>query len=84
MLRPANQVVGGLALALEQEVGSGDGVGLGVDLLSVEVGGDLPAVLPGELLQRFLGNGQHAAGAAGAVVDQLGAGLDLSGDRQQD
>ena len=61
-----------------------DRVGLGVDLLAVEVRGDLLAVLRGELLQRLLGDRQHAAGAAGAVVDQVGAGLDLVGDRQED
>ena len=81
VLRAADDVVRGLALALEQQVGLADGVGLGVDLLAVEVGGDLLAVLLGELLQRLLGDGQHAAGAAGAVVEQVGAGLDLVGDR---
>ncbi len=84
VLRPADDVVGGLALALEQEVGLADGIGLGVDLLAVEVGGHLLAVLPGELLQRLLGHGQHAAGAAGAVVEQVGARFDLVGDGQKD
>ena len=46
VLRPADDVVRRLAFALEQQVGLGDGVGLGVDLLAVEVGGDLLAVLP--------------------------------------
>jgi hypothetical protein len=50
----ADDVVGALALALEQHVGLADGVGLGVDLLAVEVGGDLLAVLGGELLERLL------------------------------
>ena len=81
VLRAADDVVRRLAFALEQQVGLADGVGLGVDLLAVEVGGDLLAVLLGELLQRLLGDGQHAAGAAGAVVEQVGAGLDLVGDR---
>ena len=49
VLRAADDVVGRLALALEQQVGLADGVGLGVDLLAVEVGGDLLAVLRGEL-----------------------------------
>ena len=71
MLRAAHDVVGGLALALQQQVGLADGVGLGVDLLPVQVGGDLLAVLGGELPQRLLGHGQHAAGAAGAVVQQV-------------
>ena len=82
--RPADDVVRRLALALEQQVGLADGVGLGVDLLAVEVGGDLLAVLRGELRQRLLGDGQHAAGAACAVIEQIGARLDLIGDRQED
>ena len=84
MLRAAHDVVGGLALAFQQQVGLADGVGLGVDLLPVQVGGDLLAVLGGELPQSLLGHGQHAAGAAGAVVQQVGAGADPVGDRQED
>ena len=49
VLRAAHDVVGGLALAFQQQVGLADGVGLGVDLLAVQVGGDLLAVLGGEL-----------------------------------
>ena len=49
VLRAADDVVGRVALALEQQVGLADGVGLGVDLLAVEVGGDLLAVLRGQL-----------------------------------
>ena len=49
VLRAADDVVRRLALALEQQVGLADGVGLGVDLLAVEVRGDLLAVLRGEL-----------------------------------
>jgi hypothetical protein len=41
VLGAADDVVGLVALALEQEVGLADGVGLGVDLLPVEVGGHL-------------------------------------------
>ena len=37
-----------------------------------------------ELPQRLLGHGQHAAGAAGAVVEEIGAGLDPVGDGQED
>ena len=48
VLRAADDVVGRLAFALEQQVGLADGVGLGVDLLAVEVGRDLLAVLRGE------------------------------------
>ena len=46
VLRAADDVVRRVALALEQQVGLADGVGLGVDLLAVEVRGDLLAVLP--------------------------------------
>ena len=35
-----HDVVSRFALALEQQVGLADGIGLGVDLLAVEVGGD--------------------------------------------
>ena len=83
MLRAADDVVRGLAVALEQQVGFADGVGLAVDLLTVEVRGDLLAVGLGDLLERFLRDGQHAAGAAGAVVEQVGAGLDLVGHGQE-
>ena len=69
---------------MQQQVGLADGVGLGVDLLAVQVGGDLLAVLAGVLPMGLLGYGQHAAGAAGAVVQQVGAGADLVGDGQED
>ena len=68
-------VVGLDALALEDEIGLADGVGLRVDLLAVEMNGDLLALVAGELVERLFGHGQHAAGAAGAVVDEIGAGL---------
>ena len=79
--RAADDVVGVLALALEEHVGLADGVGLGIDFLAVEMGGDLLAARGGELEERFLADGQHAAGAQGAVVEQIGAGLDGVGDR---
>ena len=84
VLRAADDVVGRLALALQQQVGLADGVGLGVDLLSEQVRGDVLAALGREVAQRLLGHRQHAAGAAGAVVEQVGAGLDLVGDGQED
>ena len=61
-----------------------DGVGLGVDLRPVQVRGALLAVLGGELSQRLLVHGQHASGAARAVVQRVGAGADLVGDGQED
>ena len=50
VLRAAHDVVGGVALALEQEIGLADGISLGVDLLAEEVGRNLFAALGGELL----------------------------------
>ena len=67
-----------------QEVSLADGVGFGVDLLAEEVGRDVLAVLGRELPQGVLGHRQHAAGAAGAVVEQVGAGLELAGHGQED
>ena len=81
---PPHDVVGGLALPLQQQVGLADGEGLGIGLLAVQMGGDLLAVLGGEFLQRLLGHGQHTAGAAGAVVQQVRARGDLVGDRLED
>ena len=83
VFRTSDDVVGGGPFALEEEIRLGDGVGLGVDLLAVEMGGDLLAVLAGDLRQRLLGHRQHAAGAAGAVVHQIGPGVDPVGDRQE-
>ena len=80
----ADDVVGGFAFALEQQVRLADGVGFGVDLLAVEVGGDVLVVLGGELPQGVLGHGEHAAGAAGAVVEQVGAGPELLGNGEED
>jgi hypothetical protein len=80
VLRPADDVVRGVALALEKQVGLADGVGLGVDLLAVKVRGHLFAVFRGELLQRLLGDSQHSACAAGTVVEQIGPRLDLLRD----
>ena len=48
------------------------------------MGGDLPAALSGDLRQRLLGHRQHAAGAAGTVVHQIGSGVDPVGDGQED
>ena len=84
VLRAAHDVVGGFPLALEQEVGFADGVGLGVDLLTEEVGGHLLAPILRELLQHVLGHGQHAAGTAGSVVEEIGAVVDLIGDGEKD
>ena len=72
------------SLALQNQVGLADGVGLAVDLLTEEVGGDLLAPLLGELLKHFFPHGQHAAGPAGAVVEQIGGVFDPVGDGEED
>ena len=46
--------------------------------------GDLLAVLGRDLPQGVLGYGQHSSSAAGAVVKQVGAGLDLVRNRKKD
>jgi hypothetical protein len=75
----ADDVVGALAFALEQHVRLADGVGLGVDLLAVEVRGHLLAALLGAIFsERLLATVSMPPGAAGAVVEQVRAGLDLS------
>ena len=83
MLRPAHDIVGRVPLPLQQEVGLADGVGLGVDLLSVQVRGDLLAALGSQPLQSLLGNRQHAPRAASAVVEQVGSRFDVAGDGQE-
>ena len=42
------------------------------------------AALGRKLAQRLLSDGEHAAGAAGAVVEQVGARLELVGDGEED
>ncbi len=77
VLRPADEAVGVGALALEEEVGDGDRVGLAVDLLPEEVGDDPLPVLPGDVLRGLLGDGEHAAGAHGSVVEGVRASGEL-------
>ena len=77
-------MVGIFALALEKHVGLADGVGLGVDLLAVEVGGDLLAALGRQLEQGFLRDGQHPARPHGTVVEKIRAGTDGVGNREKD
>ena len=84
ILRAADDVVRGIAVALQQEVSLADGVGLTVDFLSVEVGRDLLSVRLGDLLEGLFRDGEHAAGAASAVVEQIGTRLDPVGHRQED
>jgi len=84
VLGAAHDVVGGLALALEQQVGLADRVGLGVDLLTPEVRGNLLAPLFRETVQHVLRHGEHAAGPAGAVVEHVGGRLDPVRDGLED
>ena len=68
----------------QDEVGFADCVGLRVHLLAVEVDRRLFAPFTGQLIQRLFCDRQHPAGPAGAVVDEVGAGPDLIGDRHED
>ena len=72
-LGTTHEVVRRLAVALEDEVGFRDGVGLGVDLLPIQVRGDLLAQRAGELLERLLSDSQHAAGTHRPVVEAVRA-----------
>ena len=81
---PIVNVVGRRALALQDQVGLADGVGLRVHLLAVEVNGRTLAALAGQVLHCLLGNGEHPAGAAGAVVEHVGGGFHLVGDGPED
>ena len=45
---------------------------------------DLFAALFRQLQEGFLGHREHPAGTAGAVVEKVGAGFDLVGDRLED
>ena len=75
VLRSAHDVVGRRAFTFQQQVGLADGVGFGVDLLAIKMCGNLLATLGRELRQCFLGHCQHAAGPAGAVVEQISSRL---------
>ena len=74
MSRASDDVVCCVAVTFEQEVGFADCIRLGVDLLAVKMGGHLLAVGLRNLLQDPFRNGEHASGAAGAVVEQVGGG----------
>lgn len=73
VLRPADDVAPCLAFALEKKVRHADRVGLRVDLLTVEVGSGLFTAGVRELLQGLLRHGEHSPGAAGSVVEEIGA-----------
>jgi hypothetical protein len=68
-----NDVLGAIALTFENHVGFADGVGFRVDFLAVEESFDLFAALFGDAEKSFLSDGEHAAGAAGAIVNEVRA-----------
>ena len=76
MLGSPDYVVVDVAFSLEEHIGLADRVGLVVDFLPVEVRGGLLAFLYGESVEGLFGDGQHAPGADGAVVEEIRAGLD--------
>ena len=82
--RAERDVVGLLPLALEDEVRLADCVGLRVHVLAVEVDRHVLAALGGEPGQGILRDGQHAARAACAVVDEVGSRLDPVGGGLED
>ena len=81
--RATDDVVGALPFAFQQHVRLADGVGLGVDLLAVEQALDLLAALRADCRECLLRHSEHAARAAGAVVQQVGAGLEQALDWQE-
>ena len=70
----------GALLFLEYEVGLADGIGLRVYFLAIEMAGYAGPFLTGHVVEGFLCNGQHAASPQGAVVKQVGGGLELVSD----
>jgi len=48
------------------------------------VDGDLLVVVAGEFGEAVFGDGEHAAGAAGSVVEDVGGGFDAVGDGEED
>lgn len=83
MFGATDDVVCRFTVSFEQEVGFADGVRIAVDLLTEQVRGHILAVRIGDLLKRLLSDGQHAARAARAVVQQVRTGLDLVGYGQK-
>ena len=76
-------MVGAFALAFEQHVRLADSVRLGVDLLTVEQALDGLGAPRADRRERLLPHCEHAARAAGTVVEQIGTGLDLRLDGQE-
>ena len=72
------------ALPLQNQVSLADGVRLRVDLLAVKMNRNLLALVAGEPRKRILRHRQHAARAAGAVIDKIGGRLHPVRDRLED
>ena len=83
VFRSTDDVGVGVFLSLQEQVGLADGVGLRVNLLPVQMRGDFLPLFLCYLLEGLLGDGEHPAGPQGAVVEQVGVGLDLVLDRQE-
>lgn len=69
-------MVGTLPFSFEQHVGLADGVSLGIDFLPVEQTFDILIVLRGERRKCLFGDCKHAAGPAGAIVEEVRSRLD--------
>ena len=63
MLRSADDVGVGVLLAFQEQVGLADGIGLGVDLLPVQVGGDSLPALFCHFLESLFRDREHPTGS---------------------
>ena len=77
-------VVGLRAFALDEQISFRNRVGFRVDFLAVQINRSVFAALGRELAQAFFRDGQHAARAACAVIDEIRAGFKAVGNRQED
>ena len=77
-------IAGFFAFALEQQVGLADGVGLRVQFLAVQVDFGLLPLLASKIAELGFADRQHASGAAGVVIEKIGAVSDAVLDRAKD
>jgi len=78
--RSEPDIIGFVAFAFEQQVRLTYGVGLWVDFLTIEMNGDLLAVVARHLGQNLIRNCQHSSRSTGAVIYKVGARFDMIGD----